>query len=274
MGADEPASVQVTGEIALSLPNPNTRGDVYLDDFEASDELRLSVRSRDWHLGSAMEEMEGLGSDLPLSLDRGNALGVVWQDTWILEGPGGDSLGIFEGFFPSRDIDQEINIAGTQTREPGLRVTFGQEAGGGVSQGEAGWRSITSVLSNTGSDLTVAKADALYVEFQNAGLKSAQYTTGDYYCSLSPAADSRRRQIVGNWERGLKVDDKTPFETPPRPGTLVQIQIRLQKPYVDPQRCIGCGICQHECPVPGKRAIRVTADGESRDREHALLLRR
>jgi len=127
---------------------------------------------------------------------------------------------------------------------------------------------------NTGSKLTVAKADALYVEFQSAGLESAKYTTGDYYCSLTPAADSRRRRIVGNWERGLKVADKTPFETPPRPGDLVQIQIRLQKPYVDPQRCIGCGICQHECPVPGKRAIRVTADGESRDREHALLLRR
>ncbi len=127
---------------------------------------------------------------------------------------------------------------------------------------------------DTGSNLTVAKADALYVEFQNAGLESAKYTTGDYYCSLLPAADSRRHRIVGNWERGLKVEDKTPFETPPRPGDLVQIQIRLQRPYVDPQRCIGCGICQHECPVPGKRAIRVTADGESRDREHALLLRR
>lgn len=127
---------------------------------------------------------------------------------------------------------------------------------------------------NTGSKLTVAKADALYVEFQNAGLESAKYTTGDYYCSLSPAPDSRRRRIVSNWERGLKVDDETPFETPPPVGSRVQIQIRLQRPYVDPQRCIGCGICQHECPVPGQRAIRVTADGESRDRDHALLLRR
>ena len=127
---------------------------------------------------------------------------------------------------------------------------------------------------NTGVKLTVAKADARYVEFQNAGLESAEYTTGDYYCTISPAPDSRRRRIVSNWERGLKVDEKTPFEPPPPAGSLVQIQIRLQRPYVDPERCIGCGICQHECPVPGKRAIRVTADGESRDRDHALLLRR
>ncbi|CAB1074196.1 4Fe-4S ferredoxin iron-sulfur binding domain protein [Olavius algarvensis Delta 1 endosymbiont] len=124
------------------------------------------------------------------------------------------------------------------------------------------------------SNLIVAKADAHYLEFQTAGLGSAEYTTGDYYCALSPVPDSPRRRIVSNWERGLKVDDKTPFESPPSPGSRVLIQIRLQKPYVDPAECIGCGICQHECPVPGKRAIRVTADGESRDRDHALLLQR
>jgi ferredoxin len=127
---------------------------------------------------------------------------------------------------------------------------------------------------NSGPKLTVAKADAQYIEFENAGLESAKYTTGDYYCAISPASDSRRRRIVSNWERGLKVDDRTPFNPPPPPGSRVHIQIRLQRPYVDPEKCIGCGICQHECPVPGKRAIRVTADGESRDRGHALILRR
>ena len=127
---------------------------------------------------------------------------------------------------------------------------------------------------NTGSTLTVARADALYVEFQNAGLEPAKYTTGDYYCTIFPSPDGRRRRIVGNWERGLKVDGEIPFEPLPSSGSPVQIQIRLQRPYVDPQSCIGCGICQHECPVPGRRAIRVTADGESRDRDHALLLRR
>jgi len=142
-----------------------------------------------------------------------------------------------------------------------------------VSPKAIGTREVFNTI-NTGSKLTVAKADSLYIEFQNAGLESAKFTTGDYYCTISPTPDGRRRRIVSNWERGLKVDDKTPFETPPPPGSLVQIQIRLQRPYVDPQRCIGCGICQHECPVPGKRAIRVTADGESRDRNHALLLRR
>ncbi|MDH3885690.1 MAG: 4Fe-4S binding protein [Desulfobacterales bacterium] len=46
----------------------------------------------------------------------------------------------------------------------------------------------------------------------------------------------------------------------------------MQQPYVDPKLCIGCGVCEHECPVRGKRAIRVTAENESRARQHALIL--
>jgi hypothetical protein len=164
-GAADTASIRVSGELALSLPNPNTQGDVYLDDFDASDEVPLSLRARDWHLGSALEERDGLGSDLPLTLDERNALGMVWQDTWILQGPGGDSLGVFEGFFPRRDIDEQINVAGTEVREPALRLTFGGDAGAGVGAEEMGWRSITSVLSNTGTDLT--RTD--YLEFYAAG---------------------------------------------------------------------------------------------------------
>ncbi len=127
---------------------------------------------------------------------------------------------------------------------------------------------------NFGSRLLVAKADNFYLEFQTSPLESGKYTTGDYYCTISPSSDGLRRRIISNWERGLKVDSELPFEPPPSAGNQVHILIRLQRPYVDPQKCIGCGICQHECPVPGRRAIRVTADGESRDRSHSLLLRR
>ncbi len=43
-------------------------------------------------------------------------------------------------------------------------------------------------------------------------------------------------------------------------------------PVVDPSLCIGCGVCEHECPMSGLRAIRVTADNETRDPRHAVLL--
>jgi len=49
-------------------------------------------------------------------------------------------------------------------------------------------------------------------------------------------------------------------------------KVKLARPYVDPNLCIGCGICEHECPVKDHRAIRVTAVGETRSRERSLLL--
>jgi NAD-dependent dihydropyrimidine dehydrogenase PreA subunit len=41
---------------------------------------------------------------------------------------------------------------------------------------------------------------------------------------------------------------------------------------VDPKQCIGCGVCEHECPVLGLRAIRVTAENESRSHHHRMVL--
>jgi polyferredoxin len=126
---------------------------------------------------------------------------------------------------------------------------------------------------DTGTKLTVAKADALYIEFQGTGPGMNQLATGDYFAVVQPSADHRPRRIVGNWERGLRVAEGLPFDPLPKPGSRVVIQVRLQQPHVDPKRCIGCGVCEHECPVPGKRAIRVTADNESRNPEHALILK-
>lgn len=41
-------------------------------------------------------------------------------------------------------------------------------------------------------------------------------------------------------------------------------EVTLTRPYVDSERCTGCGICQYHCPVEDMPAIRVTAVGESR----------
>ena len=38
--------------------------------------------------------------------------------------------------------------------------------------------------------------------------------------------------------------------------------IELKRPYIDPVKCIGCGICEHECPVKDDPAVYVTAIGE------------
>jgi polyferredoxin len=43
-------------------------------------------------------------------------------------------------------------------------------------------------------------------------------------------------------------------------------KVTLHRPQVDPARCIGCGSCEHACPVKDLPAVRVTAIGETRSR--------
>jgi len=46
----------------------------------------------------------------------------------------------------------------------------------------------------------------------------------------------------------------------------------VKRPRIDPENCIGCGICENKCPVVDKPAIRVTSIGESRNPDNQLLL--
>ena len=55
-------------------------------------------------------------------------------------------------------------------------------------------------------------------------------------------------------------------------GGRVDIVVRLERPFVDPARCIGCGMCEHACPVSGQRAIRVYSENESRSRSGRMLI--
>ena len=47
----------------------------------------------------------------------------------------------------------------------------------------------------------------------------------------------------------------------------------LKQPYIDPNLCIGCGICENKCPVKDKAAVRVTSVGESRSSVNQMILK-
>ena len=47
-------------------------------------------------------------------------------------------------------------------------------------------------------------------------------------------------------------------------------EVELHRPHIDPDRCIGCGTCQNECPVEDLPAVRVSAVGESRGKQFLL----
>ncbi len=144
-------SLSVGGEVAMSLPNPNRRDAVFVDDFDSGNQQPLSTVSSGWVLGSAPVFRDGAEQELPPVLNEVYAADLAWQHTWVTTAAGGDSTGIFEGYLPRSEIDREINSTGTQTREPGLRITLGDPQGE-VFDGRR-WRSITTVLSTTGLDL-------------------------------------------------------------------------------------------------------------------------
>jgi formate hydrogenlyase subunit 6/NADH:ubiquinone oxidoreductase subunit I len=118
--------------------------------------------------------------------------------------------------------------------------------------------------------LKVLRADAHTLELQGEALQAGKFATGDYFIKTT---DRQLRRILENTESTIIIDKQNLLDRLPMPGSQIEIQVRLQRPYVDPKLCIGCGICEHECPVRGQRAIRVTAENESRNPERSMLLR-
>jgi formate hydrogenlyase subunit 6/NADH:ubiquinone oxidoreductase subunit I len=51
-------------------------------------------------------------------------------------------------------------------------------------------------------------------------------------------------------------------------------KVTLNRPYIRPELCIGCGLCERECPVVDSAAVYVTAIGETRSEDRSLLLNR
>lgn len=162
------STFSASGEVALSLPNPNTLGRGFVDDFDGASELSVRLRASDWILGSAPAFRDGADAVLPAVVDASTASSLVWQHQWIIQSLTGDSVGVHEGYFPRIQIDNQIRLAGSDIREPGLLLTLGNSPAG---LGAPGWRSTMTPLSTNGLDLTKTE----FLEF---------YATGDEAITL------------------------------------------------------------------------------------------
>jgi len=47
----------------------------------------------------------------------------------------------------------------------------------------------------------------------------------------------------------------------------------LKLPHMEPELCIGCGICENKCPVHDRPAIRVSSIGETRSSTNRMILK-
>jgi ferredoxin len=96
--------------------------------------------------------------------------------------------------------------------------------------------------------------------------------SGDYYLRSTGQPDAQFSRITGFVGSRLNLEAPLPSKGLPPDGTKVDIMIKLQRPFVDASKCIGCGMCEHACPVSGLRAIRVYSENESRSRSGRMLI--
>jgi len=118
--------------------------------------------------------------------------------------------------------------------------------------------------------LTVKKVADNIIEVEQT-IVQGNFASGDFYCAIE---GEERRKITANTENSLEISPDGQFVKMPAIGDKIKVQVRLQQPFVDIEKCIGCGVCEHECPVSGKKAIRVYAEGETRSTDRKLLLKR
>ncbi len=126
-----------------------------------------------------------------------------------------------------------------------------------------------SFVTVRGGSIDVAGAKGAVIELARPTIQADRFGTGDFFVLFDSGSSKMRKRIVSNTEGAITIEHGADLSGVKN----IELQVRLQSPQVDPERCTGCGICEHECPVSGLKAVRVSAEGESRHRKHSLLLK-
>jgi polyferredoxin len=120
--------------------------------------------------------------------------------------------------------------------------------------------------------LTIARIEDRRLIIREGVQYPQRVAGGDYYLHPIIAGPIQRQQVIGATADSLLLAQAPAWSPTIASGQRLQLTIRLQQPVVDPALCIGCGVCEHECPIKGKAAIRVTAENATRDPRQRVLL--
>jgi polyferredoxin len=123
-----------------------------------------------------------------------------------------------------------------------------------------------------GGQAVPARVQGTGVDLDTAIPTGLNLASGDYYLRATGQPEAALRRITGFAGTRLTLARPMAGEGHLASGARVDIVVRLQRPFVDAAKCIGCGMCEHECPVSGRRAIRVYSENESRSRRGRMLL--
>jgi hypothetical protein len=154
---DSESRVRFTGELAASSPTTNRFGTTWVEDFEVGDGIRLGLATRAWRHGSQVSRPDVSGGFLPTVPDLSNQLSTVWQSQW-------EEDGLLRGPLLVNQIDPQLKVLNAGTQETVLWIT----ASDPPTTGEPGWFSMTTVLSQTGVNLTTSE----FLEFYASTLSN------------------------------------------------------------------------------------------------------
>jgi hypothetical protein len=150
------SQLDVTSELALSLPNPNTKGAVYIDDFEgAKDNTVLSLQRDDWFWSSFPDT---IGLETPVTPLRGK---LVWYNP--VTSPARE-----EDLFPEIDSQEGNDRKSIIALEVNPRVT------GDPNVNPAAWVGLTQGVAASGVDFSRKQFIEIWLnDFQDPVLRSA-----------------------------------------------------------------------------------------------------
>ena len=165
-----PSTLEITGELATSRPNPNQAGEAYIEEFEGQSSRFVGLEEQTFQLGSRPT----FGNGVPLThlsalgqFEATDAAAFVWQNAIEING---DPLEL-----GPQEIDSSIVLTGaSRPKETLLWLTLKPDTIGGAPHPVTGvprwlrpattgprWRSITKPLDRSGLGVDLSRIEFL-----------------------------------------------------------------------------------------------------------------